>query len=510
MILKNNFLGLLCCAFLLPTYSVFAQTDSLNLSALTFEQAARYMSLNNYTVNQSDNLIHQKEQELKAARGLYFPKISLSANYVLMADDINLDLNPVKETITPLYETLGNYGVFSDVPNPDPNTNTIMPILPDNVGTQGVRAQMLEGLELINASDWNTIIQKKQFGMVNAQFVMPLYTGGKINAANKAAKIELNEAQTEKSLKQDELFCELVDRYYGLVLSNHALQVREEVLGTMKSHLEDAQKLKDNGMIAEAEYLHAKVYYSQAERDYKKTVRENTVVNSALLNTLSTDTLYNIAPVSQLFYVDSLNDLNYYISSCKQNSKMLKMIEHKKELAHQGYKVEMGNYLPTIAAVGTYDIANKDLSEYIPDYVVGVGLTWSIFDGTSRSRKIKAAKYREAQVEDFSAQSELNINMAIHKYHQEVNIQLEQLHDLESAQQFASEYYRVRKKAFHEGMATTTEVSDASLALAKVKIDQLQAIYNYDIALAKLLFYSGTLDTFSSYQNNTKVEYSTY
>ncbi|MBI9068432.1 MAG: TolC family protein [Salinivirgaceae bacterium] len=507
MNLKIKFLIMLCGALFLLPYGGMAQSDSINLSVLTFEQAAQFMKFNNYNLKQADNYILQKEQEVKAARGLYLPNISLSANYVVMSDDISLDMNPIKESITPLYETLGHYGSFSGVPNPDPNSSGVMPILPDAISTQIVRGKILEGLDEINATDWNHTIQKKQFGVINANFVMPIYTGGKINAANKAAKIELAEARTQKSVKQDELFCQLVERYYGLVLSNAALVVREDVQKTMNAHVNDAEKLKKYGMIADAEYLHAKVYNSEADREYKKTKRENKIINDAFLNTLSSDSIINVQPLSKLFYLPQINDLSYFLEMGNKQNEMLEMVQHKKELAHQGYQAEKAAYFPTIAAMGTYDIANKDLSPNVPEYMVGVGVNWSLFDGASRMRKAKAAKLRENQVDDYYAQTELDINMAIQKYYQELNMQLEQLHDLEQAFDFANEYYRIREKAFSEGMATTTEVADANLALAKVKIDKLQAIYKYDVALSKLLFYSGILSDFGKYQNSSEVIY---
>ena len=69
-------------------------------------------------------------------------------------------------------------------------------------------------------------IQEKKFGMVNAGFVMPLFTGGKINAANKAAKIKFEESEIETIQKSYELTGELVERYFGLILANQAMKVR--------------------------------------------------------------------------------------------------------------------------------------------------------------------------------------------------------------------------------------------------------------------------------------------
>lgn len=60
----------------------------------------------------------------------------------------------------------------------------------------------------------------------------------------------------------------------------------------------------------------------------------------------------------------------------------------------------------------------------------------------------------------------------------------------------------MRKKAFNEGMATSTEVTDASLAVAKVRIEKLQAMYAYDVALARLLELAGMPEMFEDFLLN--------
>ena len=182
--------NILIVFFLMTAFSLFGQDGPKGSKSLTFEEALSLSLQNNHLIKQYNNKSLQMEQEVKAARGLHLPRISLSASYIYMADNLELDLTPVKDAITPLYNTLGHYGKFSGVPNPDPNTNGAMPFLPDDVSTAVIRGKMLEGLETVNNGEWIKTIQEKKFGMVNAGFVMPLYTGGKINAANKAAKIK--------------------------------------------------------------------------------------------------------------------------------------------------------------------------------------------------------------------------------------------------------------------------------------------------------------------------------
>ena len=501
---------LLIVLFLITGLNLWGQIGSTDSKNLTFEEALGLSLQNNHLIKQYNHKSLQMEQELKAAKGLHLPRLSLSATYVYMADNIELDLTPVRDAITPLYSTLGHYGKFGGVPNPDPKTNTAMPYLPDDVSTAVIRGKMLEGLNTVNSADWIPTIQEKKFGMVNAGFVMPIYTGGKINAANKAAKIKFEASEIETIQKSHELSCELVERYFGLILANQAVKVRQTVKDGMQKHYDDAQKLAQQGMIAQVEVLNAKVYYSDADRELKKAERQVEILNEAVLNTVAETENSKINPISELFYFDKIEELDFFKKKALENSPLLGQVNKKKELAQQGVKVEQSAYLPTVAATGTYDIVNKDLSPYLPDYMVGIGLQWSLFDGNARSRKVKAAKFQEMQADDFYAKAESDIHSAITKYYQELYMYLEQINELDAAMDFTAEYSRAREKAFTEGMATATQVSDANLAVAKAKIEKLQAIYAWDVSLSKLLYYSGLSDQYSAYMSRPEAKQGRY
>ena len=278
----------------------------------------------------------------------------------------------------------------------------------------------------------------------------------------------------------------------------------------MQGHLSDAQKMKNEGMIANAELLHAKVYYSEAERELKKASRFSKITNRALLNTLCDSSFRDIFPLSNLFYLEELESMQYFLDEAEKNNPSLKRIGSKKSLAEIGLKVQNANYLPSVALMGTYDVWNYDLSPYMPHWMVGVGLKWTIFDGLARERNRKSAKLKVSQVAEFEQKASKDIQTGVEKYYQELQMSLEQIKDLETAQEFTEEYFRVRQKAFHEGMATSTDVVDANLALVKVKIERLQAAYQFDVALAKLLEISGLSGKFSEYQTSEKAKIETF
>lgn len=455
---------------------------------LTFEQAREITWQNSHVLKQVGYLQQQRDQERNAARGLYFPNVGIMASAVLMSDPIHLDLTPVKNAITPLYQTLGTYGKFGSVPG-----------VSDDVATQLIRQKMLSGLTEINNQEWDQVIQEKAFGVVAATVQWPIYAGGKIRAANKAAVVNQQDVNEISRQKQGELMSELVERYFGVSLANQVVNVRQAVYSGLQQHLDDAVKLEKEGLISRADVLHARVFHAQASRELSKAIQQKEIVGNALNATMSVGDTIRIEAISNLFYIDSIEPEAYFQSMSVSKNPLLGQVESKKKLAGQAYHAERSSFLPAVMLQGTYDIVNKDLSTYIPDWEVGIGLKWTLFDGTSRYAKVKAASLVMKQAEEYGMKAEDDISAMISKLYRELTISHDQLLELEHARTFAEEYLRARETEFNQEMTNSTEVIDARLALAQVNTERLQAMYNYDVTLARLLEYAGIPADFSSY-----------
>jgi len=487
----------LMLAFVLASISFSKAQDTIAKTVLSFEQALELTKQNSHVIKQSQLLQQEKEQNLKSSRGLYLPTVGLSASYMMMSDDISLDLTPVRDAITPLYSTLSQYGRFS------------ITGLSDDMATAAVRSQLSQGLTKVQSANWDQTIQEKNFGTVAADFKWPIYVGGKIRAANNVAKLEKKEAEEITRQKEGEITTELVERYFGLSLAKQAVKVRQDVFDGMKKHVDDAEKFEKHGFIANGDVLHAQFYQAQAERELSKAKRTVDIINQALVSTINLDDNAVVEPISELFYLDTIEAIDYYKKLAIEKNPLILQVGDKKQMAEQNYKVQIANFLPQIAVTGMYDIANKDLSPYMPDWMVGVGLKWSIFDGTHYN-KARAALLKTKQVEEFQQKAGSDVETMIDKLYNELNMYHEQLVELESAKSFAEELLRTRQKAFVEEMSNATEVVDASLALAQVRIERLQAMYGYDLTLARLLQYSGIPEEYNNYRQKFGVKTESY
>ncbi len=475
---------------------VQAQADT---SLLTFENALQIMHTKNPSLQKVRQEVKQKEYEQGIRRGLYMPTVSVNAMAATMSDPLHLDLTDVRDAILPIYEVLGNYGVFSDVPYVNSQTGEVVTILDEATSTTEMRKTISGRIEEIEAADWDQIIQEKTFATASADISWPVFTGGKIAAANKAAGVEVNIKQEELRKTEGELLTELVTRYYGLVLATQASDVMKEKFEAMQKHYNDANKMFEEGMIAKVELLSASVALSDAEREYKKASRMVETTRTGLSATLASQQDTCFVPANLLFINEEIPSLDYWLSQTWETNPQLKQIDYNKELVNIKSKVNKGSYLPTVALIGTYNLADYDLSPYMPDWMVGAGMSWTIFDGMSRNKQVKADITLKEQVSYIDEKAHDDLRAYITKLYNELNNELVEIEELKTTLQLAQEYYESTVKAFNEGFANSTSVVDAQSKLAQVKALRLKAFYEYDITLSTLLQVSGTPEQFLTY-----------
>ncbi|MCK5781550.1 MAG: TolC family protein [Flavobacteriales bacterium] len=444
---------LLAVAILLSSINVFSQNE---LMSLRFEDALMEMNSNNLAIKGAEAEKRSNEFLRKTTRGLFLPKISFSANYMKFDQDIGVDLGGITDA-------LGGVGISAGG----------------------------------SLSPSKLVLQKEQVATAGINMIWPIFTGGKIMAANRAMDAKIDEAQHKIDETRNELNTELVERYYGYRLSNRAVDLYQDVLDAMLLHQQNAKKLEENGMIAKAQKLYADLSVSTAKSDLQSAKNTRNTVEEALKNTIVTSN--DINTVSELFLLKRIESVDYFIESAMTNNPLLKEVESKKELAKQNYNIQRAGYMPTVAIVGNKLIADHQLAEIMPNWFVGVNLHWTLFDGMSRVYKAKAALATVDRVEFLESKAHEDITTLINKLYNDLSSNVDELETLDVTYTFALEYNRVSQRAFAEGISTSKDVVDSELILNKVKVGRLKVMNDYVVSLAKLLQYSGKSDLFVEY-----------
>ena len=118
--------------------------------------------------------------------------------------------------------------------------------------------------------------------------------------------------------------------------------------------------------------------------------------------------------------------------------------------------------------------------------------------------------FRSKEAEEYGLKAQTDVATMINKLYHELAIYHDELTELASARLYAEEYLRASEAGFHQEMTNSTQVIDASLALAQIKTERLQAMYNYDVTLARLLEFAGVPADFTAYSTRSGAKTESY
>ena len=88
----------------------------------------------------------------------------------------------------------------------------------------------------------NLPLQDQDVFMSSLSVLWPIYTGGKIDAANDVYASKQVEAKAKHHMEKDKTFLKLIKVYYGVVISESLLNTRQEAQNALAHHYENAKK----------------------------------------------------------------------------------------------------------------------------------------------------------------------------------------------------------------------------------------------------------------------------
>lgn len=452
--------------------STFGQTSTP--SNLTYEQALSLSTQNNPTLRIAADNFDAAKRERGSLRSTWFPQISAAGAYTHMSNYIGLHqkldvyTNPIKDALLQL---------FPDI--------QLGPEILDFIGSQTLEYPLIE----------------RNFATIDVNLMWPVFTGGKRLFADKIGRSTVEGASIDLSIAKASVTTTLVERYFGLRLYKKISEIRKQSLESITQHYNQALSLSKNGMLNRAELLYAQLSKDEAEREYETSLKNLSVIESALKTTLGSDSLATINPTTPMFMLASLPPLTYFDGQAESNSYIIQQIDSKRNITKQLNNVEKSAYFPNIAFVARQNLYSYQLSRYVfPRTMLGVGFTWTLFDGLARERNISKTRIIYQSTATLRDKATKDINLGIKELYTKMVNAHNELSTIITSQQLAQELVKVRSSSFKEGMATSTEVVDAQLMLAKVDIAFMQAFYQYDLALIQLCSLCGIPDQFDIFR----------
>ncbi|RBM39268.1 TolC family protein [Vibrio tarriae] len=462
--MKVKSLSLAICSILLMPIA--------HAAPLSFQEAWDLLQQQNNSLAAQRANVERYAHLKDATQNLNLPSVSVGANFTRLDQDV----------------TLSGKQIVDSAGGIDPNLiASLSPSLLPLVTHLGSAKSTITERDIFTSS---------------IRAIWPIFTGGRITAAQDAAAGKEDEAQSQLAMEIQARYEDLAKYYFSVVLAKEVLATRIAVEEGLTQHRDNALKLEQQGQIAHVERLQADASLDKAKVERKKAQKTLDIAQSALTQILgATET---VEPSGMLFINTSLPPMHAFIEQTLNTYPGLSLLDAKEKQASSLIKAEQGKYYPEVYLYGDYSLHEDDslASQMKPDWLVGVGVNIPLIENSGRSEQVKAANSAVNQVRYLKAQAKQDLSVLVEKTYLEAEQALEEVTGLNSSLNLAQENLRLRQKAFSQGLSTSVDVVDAELYLASIRTQQSLASFNYLISLNKLLALSSEMSSFSTYHQS--------
>jgi outer membrane protein len=321
----------------------------------------------------------------------------------------------------------------------------------------------------------------------------PLYDGGKRHWIERAARRDaVVSTGDEEALRQD-LRLEITRAYWTLVTASESRRVVDESVAGIDAHLRDVRNQLEAGLIPPNEVMAVEAQRSR-QRLLSIQARTTRDVAEAELGRL-----VGVAPgttiqpaTSAAALADIPVNLESLVSEARRNRPEYGALSERVLAAADREKAVAAGMKPTIAAVGGVDYASPNprifprQDAWRHSWDAGVNVNWPFLDGGRTRAEIAEAAAATRAARARLAEFEAVLAVEVRQRFSELEASRAAIEAADDGVRAATEAHRVVGERFAAGVATSTDILDAQIALLQAGLDRTQAVANARMADARL------------------------
>jgi len=380
-----------------------------------------------------------------------------------------------------------------------------------------VRAQQLPTLAVsgdLSANDKSlsggSPLQNRNWGMA-AQASQLLYAGGGAVASNRRARLTVQAAELELQALANEVLLAVRTRFYAVLLAKEEIGVQEENVKLLEEQLKDAESRFAAGSVSNFEVLRAQVALANgqpalitARNDYRIAIEELRQVLGASSTATAAQGPTSLPPVAGELALENdatattHADLFSTLAAARTNRPELQRLSKLAEAGEQQVIASRAGALPRVSAFGRYDWMRggpgTGWNDRRDGWTAGLQTQWAIFDGLATRGRTAQSKSRLVQTRLALEETELAIDVEVRRAHSSLTEARELVSASAAVVEQADEALRLARVRYSAGTATQLDMLTSQVELTRARLNQLQATYRYNVALATLRRATGAPD----------------
>ena len=324
---------------------------------------------------------------------------------------------------------------------------------------------------------------------------MPIYTGGQLEGAIKAADLAMNANELGLELSKQQVKAATMSAYYQALQAKNQIKVAQDSVNTLTEHLKNVNAQYTVGTVAKSDVLGTQVQMANAEQNLINANNSYDVAIASLNNVmgLPTDTELNLT--------DSL-DYNVYeipLEECtayaRSNRPDVLMADYQVAIAEAGVQQAKAGYMPKVSAqaskswAGDSPFGSEETDQRYGQnnsWTAGVVVSWDIWDNNVTQSKVNQSKAAVAKAEAAAENTRQSGDLEVRTAYLNLKAAEKSINTTQVAVDKAQEDYKIAQVRYAAGVGTNLDVMDAEEKLAQAQTNYYTALYNYNSSKAAL------------------------
>ena len=328
-------------------------------------------------------------------------------------------------------------------------------------------------------------------------FQWPIYTSGRTDAMERAASAEAQAIAADIETARADLRLEIVRAYWAAATAREAVRVLEEAATRADAQVNDSKRRFDVGLIPpnEVTSLEAQRSRERAQLLEASNIREATLIDLRRLIGVDPSTVIDLAdrldagppvrPEAATAWTGSIDAAVADRPERKALTLRLGGLEARQQAAMTGNK-------PIVGLGGGVDYANPNprifprKGEWQESWDVAVNVSWSFWDSGRTTAQVAEAEAAVAATRERIAEFDSLAAADVRQRLLDVDSTAAMVRAASDAVFSAAEARRVVADRFSAGVATSTDVLVAQVALLESELARTRALANVRLAEARL------------------------
>jgi outer membrane protein TolC len=368
------------------------------------------------------------------------------------------------------------------------------------LGVEDDERQLEEALEQPNLSDaqrLNLELQQQQLSpdqpstvfSAGPQLTYDIYTSGARRARIEQAEeqVRLNQLQVEQL--SEEVALNVSTQYYDLQQADQNVRIAQAAVTNAQASLRDAQALEQAGVGTRFDVLQAQVNLANAQQTLTNAVSTQRIAQRELANLLSLSQVVNITAADPVELAGLWKPtLEETIILAFQNRPELQQQLVQRNISQLQIREALAQLGPQLRLQAQYNLLDVfDDNVGITDgYTVALVASLVLYDGGQARAQAAQARTNVRISEVQFAQQRNNIRFEVEQAYSQLQSSLENVQTATAGVEQATEALRLARLRFQAGVGTQLEVINAENDLTTAQGNQIEAILDYNRALAQL------------------------